>query len=136
MVLQRIVPLVAAGAVAGILGVGGASLAMAQDTPSTTTPSTGDQAPSTDTPTTPDPGAPHDGNCPEKDGGRGDGSGTEGSSFESTTRAPHPTAAAPPSPRGAAAVARHRRATTGAVRWSGRKPAARPARSCPRRRRS
>jgi hypothetical protein len=78
MALRKVVPIIAAGAVAGILGVGGASLALAQEEPSTTTPSTGeDQTPST----TPDDGQPDrgDGNCPEKDGQDG-GSSTEGSS--------------------------------------------------------
>lgn len=81
MAFKKVVPLIAAGAVAGILGVGGASMALAQDEPSTTTPSTGeDQQPATPDGGQPDQPDRRDGNCPEKDGQEGDGSSTEGSS--------------------------------------------------------
>ena len=92
MALQRLVPIAAAATVAGILGVGGASLAMAQEDGSTTTePSTESDSPvdegTTDDGTRERPdgrseGRPSGENCP-KDGESPDSS-TEGSSDTTT----------------------------------------------------
>jgi hypothetical protein len=78
----------AAAGLAAFLGVGGMSLAYAQDTSTTTeddsTPTTEDDSTTTedDSTTTPeDDSGTRDENCPEKDGSGSDSSDTEGTSL-------------------------------------------------------